>query len=201
MGEEGSVYAMMASWITPSCLFIFVNLVIGTIAITSRFANPRQRKLDSPAQLVRSPSLLERVASFGLGHQEPSTLVETQPAIEPPRLDRAPSSSLLDRVRSFNLGLCKVEKQEGPGPNPDDPTPNELARAPSLLERLMSVKFHRSEEKEPGSEPGPGGDLVEGEEELGVDAKADDFIKRFKQQLRLQRLDSILRYRDMLKRH
>ncbi|THG21515.1 hypothetical protein TEA_024960 [Camellia sinensis var. sinensis] len=32
-----------------------------------------------------------------------------------------------------------------------------------------------------------------GEDEEGVDAKADDFINRFKQQLKLQRLDSILR--------
>ena len=33
----------------------------------------------------------------------------------------------------------------------------------------------------------------------GVDEKADDFINRFKQQLKLQRLDSLLRYRDMLR--
>ncbi|RCV44694.1 hypothetical protein SETIT_9G395200v2 [Setaria italica] len=31
-----------------------------------------------------------------------------------------------------------------------------------------------------------------------VDARADDFIWRFREQLRLQRLDSILRYRDTL---
>ncbi|KAI3941944.1 hypothetical protein MKW98_009154 [Papaver atlanticum] len=33
-----------------------------------------------------------------------------------------------------------------------------------------------------------------------VDAKADDFINRFKQQLKLQRLDSILRYKETIKR-
>ncbi|KAL4563817.1 hypothetical protein LXL04_027864 [Taraxacum kok-saghyz] len=33
-----------------------------------------------------------------------------------------------------------------------------------------------------------------------VDAKADDFIKRFRQQLKLQRLDSFQRFRDMLNR-
>ncbi|THG08564.1 hypothetical protein TEA_015924 [Camellia sinensis var. sinensis] len=31
-----------------------------------------------------------------------------------------------------------------------------------------------------------------------VDAKADDFINRFRQQLKLQRLDSIRRYKDMI---
>ncbi|CAH2077911.1 unnamed protein product [Thlaspi arvense] len=38
-----------------------------------------------------------------------------------------------------------------------------------------------------------------GEEEEGVDDKASDFINKFKQQLKLQRLDSFLRYREMLK--
>ena len=33
-----------------------------------------------------------------------------------------------------------------------------------------------------------------------VDARADDFIRRFREQLRLQRLDSILRCRDTLRR-
>ncbi|KAF9623329.1 hypothetical protein IFM89_000818, partial [Coptis chinensis] len=33
-----------------------------------------------------------------------------------------------------------------------------------------------------------------------VDAKADDFINKFKNQLKLQRLDSILRYKEMLGR-
>jgi hypothetical protein len=35
---------------------------------------------------------------------------------------------------------------------------------------------------------------MEGDDE--VDAKADDFINRFKQQLKLQRLDSIIRFKD-----
>lgn len=39
---------------------------------------------------------------------------------------------------------------------------------------------------------------VNGEEEE-VDVRADDFISKFKQQLKLQRLESLLRYRDMIK--
>ncbi|KAI8553488.1 hypothetical protein RHMOL_Rhmol05G0019700 [Rhododendron molle] len=40
-----------------------------------------------------------------------------------------------------------------------------------------------------------------GEEEVEVYAKADDFINRFKQQLKLQRLeDSLLRCREILTR-
>ncbi|KAL2926930.1 Uncharacterized protein RDABS01_023101 [Bienertia sinuspersici] len=37
-------------------------------------------------------------------------------------------------------------------------------------------------------------------EDEGVDAKADDFINRFKKQLRLQRIDSIVRYKEMISR-
>ncbi|KAI5354219.1 hypothetical protein L3X38_007114 [Prunus dulcis] len=37
-------------------------------------------------------------------------------------------------------------------------------------------------------------------EDEEVDAKADDFINKFKNQLKLQRLDSIIRYKDMLNR-
>ncbi|KAL6536229.1 hypothetical protein OROGR_012801 [Orobanche gracilis] len=40
--------------------------------------------------------------------------------------------------------------------------------------------------------------VTEGDQE--VDAKADDFIQKFKQQLKLQRLDSIIRYKDMIGR-
>ncbi|XP_068340314.1 pathogen-associated molecular patterns-induced protein A70-like [Pyrus communis] len=38
------------------------------------------------------------------------------------------------------------------------------------------------------------------EDDDEVDAKADDFINRFKNQLKLQRLDSIIRYKDMITR-
>ena len=37
-----------------------------------------------------------------------------------------------------------------------------------------------------------------GAEEMGVDEQADDFINRFKQQLRLQRMDSLKRFREMI---
>jgi hypothetical protein len=209
-----SAYDVMTSWFTPSCIFLIVNLVIGTIAITSRFAT----KGDSPPQLVHSTSsFLGRVTSFGIrcckykpivAAATTTTPEETQ--IEPvdncdvPQLDRAISSSMLDRVKSIDLGLSKTEINKGP----DDLARNPLPRAPSLLERLMSGNFRRldsvKEEKKPKFEVEleSEGEVVRGRvEEEEVDAKADDFIKRFKQQLRMERLDSILRYRDILNRH
>ncbi|KAG4949377.1 hypothetical protein JHK84_042834 [Glycine max] len=265
---ESSAYGVMASWFTPSCLFLFINLVIGTIAIISRFANTTKRQ----HQLVRSPSLLERLASLNLCYHkqyEPTTTllhshvnpiqsrdesrldrvrsfnlhfykvdnIERPDPIEnsdSPQLDRVPSSSLgqvksfnlniykseiegldlvhrpdssqigwvsstslLDLVRSFNLNFNKVEIEKS------SRVQQQVTRAPSILERLKSsLSFDRSMSvTEPESEVTGGGELVEETEEEGVDAKADDFINRFRQQLRLQRLDSIIRYRDMLKRY
>ncbi|KAL2940367.1 Solute carrier family 43 member 3, partial [Bienertia sinuspersici] len=49
------------------------------------------------------------------------------------------------------------------------------------------------------SDTKPSGEKEEREDE-GVDAKADDFINRFKKQLRLQRIDSIVRYKEMISR-
>lgn len=38
------------------------------------------------------------------------------------------------------------------------------------------------------------------DEDEAVDRRADDFINRFREQLKLQRLDSILRYKEMINR-
>ncbi|KAI4335294.1 hypothetical protein L6164_013955 [Bauhinia variegata] len=270
---EPAMYAFVASWITPSSLFIFLNLVIGTIALTSRFPSkkPVQKSElgshDSP-QLVRSSSLLERVRSFNFGlHKYEPTNVETeyiQPVHDSPQLVRTPS--LLQRVTSFNFGFAvtaETEHIQPDQPEYENPYPN----PPSLLERPESMNSStrcRSDSIKPdegsevqarGSDPDHTSEnlvrrsksethkgspakssekmkksaseklnlrnfdenesMVEqrrpasvrterdsrrvsetlfGEEE-GVDAKADDFINRFKQQLRLQRLDSLLRYR------
>ncbi|RDX58251.1 hypothetical protein CR513_62439, partial [Mucuna pruriens] len=231
-----SVYAAMASWLTPSFLFIFINFVIGTIAITSRFANTTKKQ----HQLAPSPSLLHRLTSFNLRYHthEPTATpysvfdpvqtpdsprldgisssslldriksfnkTETEvldPVQSPdlPRLNRV-SSSLLDRIKSFNLSFGKEEIEE------PDSVQQQLIRAPSILQRIKSFTFDRSasvKDPEPESEAEVTGDgelVEEREEEEGVDAKADDFINRFRQQLRLQRLHSVLRYRDVLKRN
>lgn len=220
MGEEDSVsiYDIIVSWFTPSCIFLIVNLVIGTIAITSHFATKKKRQLDSPPELVRSSSsFLGRVTSFRLNccKFEPASAAATTTPEETQveqvknqdltRVNRTTSSTLLDRVKSIDLGLSKTETNGGPV----DSTP--LIRAPSLLQRLMSGNFRRldsvkvlEEEKKPESELElkPKREFVRGRaEEEEVDAKADDFIKRFKQQLRLERLDSILRYKDIVHRN
>lgn len=266
------MWTLVANWCTPTTLFVLLNVMIGTIAVTSRFGGPRNdhqrmyHRLDSGATLRRAPSLLERVKSLDFSvyryEQQPPPPSETE---FHPQLVRAPS--LLERVRSFNFSLYAAD--EPPYESVVVGAPTELhvdgegietapqpqvSRTPSLLERVKSIKlsFHRSdplpsestgggpdrdggpgEEMMPESEgkrapttrskklkksmsekeafgPGEDADAVESrrpqtmretksetmsfEDDEEVDAKADDFINRFKQQLKLQRLDSLLRY-------
>lgn len=251
----------IASWLTPTSLFLFLNVVIGTIFLMSHLSPPQPPPHDggegySAPPLQRTPSLLDRVKSvnfstfkFSLPHPDFADdyhLRHGDYNLEPHPLERAPS--ILERVKSINLSLYKYPPQ-----NPDsvyvEPS---LTRTPSLLQRVTSFcrsdsgklnteTVHRPETEEPGSTISEHNNsknnnvkqmkksasektrerAEEDEEELekrrpvptriekttsfgdgddqGVDAKADDFISRFKQQLQLQRLDSLLRYRDMLK--
>ncbi|XP_010545357.1 PREDICTED: uncharacterized protein LOC104817760 [Tarenaya hassleriana] len=308
-----AVVATVASWFTPTTLFLFLNLMIGTIVITSRFGSVSKKNhppvnpsgsghTHHHAPLARAPSLVDRVKSINFHlYKFPSPETELfathldetgsdpHPDPDPHPLARAPS--LLGRVKSINLSYFKFppyhpendyapttppeddnpfgstrldstdpaqiktpendEHRDVPGPGPElsDPAvPSRLARAPSLLERVKSIKFspfHRSDpthvdydpvspdddHKSRGRKPEttsmrkmtksasekqaeetaeeverrrPETMRVErstsfDDEEGGVDAKATDFISKFKQQLKLQRLDSFLRYKEMLK--
>lgn len=150
-----------------------------------------QIQSNNSPQLDRVPSsssLLDRIRSFSF-HKERERSEPVQNPDIGMKLVRTPS--LMERVRCFSLDLCKVQNESC------DSVEQPLSRAPSFLQRLKSLSFNRSESE---SEVADGGELVEEREgEEGVDAKADDFINRFRQQLRLQRLDSILRCRDMLR--
>nr|VDD32387.1 unnamed protein product [Brassica oleracea] len=305
----------VASWFTPTTLFLLLNLMIGTIVITSRFGSGSRKHHPhhdwfgsghAPSPLTRAPSLIDRVKSinfhlYKFPHPETELFSATTqhdvigsdlhvyPDPNPAQLQRVPS--LLDRVRSINMSHFRFQ-QYNPGEsdsgNHIEPTRFEnittrmdkptgtgfdnpinlpgLTRAPSILERVKSIKlssFYRSD-PEPHSDQNPDPNsaihedhshvrskseskkpvkkkkkatgkmtksaseksgfgfheeaetvesverrrpdttrvegstsFVDGED--GVDAKASDFINKFKQQLKLQRLDSILRYKEMLK--
>ncbi|KAI3422916.1 DUF4408 domain-containing protein [Psidium guajava] len=126
------MWAFMEGWFTPSSLFVFLNLMIGTIFLTSRLSSPRQHprhhlgpSYDSPP-LARAPSLLDRVKSidfslykFGhpTGESDPVRYEHSYPEhdfarrAESPPLARAPS--LLDRVKSIDFSLYKFNHPAG----------------------------------------------------------------------------------------
>lgn len=235
-----SFLSIMISWFTPTSLFLFVNLVIGTIVLSSRFGthkNPEQHHQDqltphSSHQLVRTPSLLDRVRSFNFSHynfEQPNPEPEhvAPEHVNQAGLTRTPS--LLERLGSMDFStLLRSEKPDTEtrylDPNESehkthDPNP----RSENLVHRSKSESsggapaHHHEQIRKSVSEKSPLG-KVEGNDDVGddrrprvektksfggdegVDAKADDFINRFKQQLRLQRLDSLLRYKEMLQR-
>lgn len=238
----------IATWFTPSSIFIIVNLVIGTIALASRFNGPPKNDQiqQQHPQLNRSPSLLNRIRSFNLRHynQEPSFVaepeVESESEFTQPQLVRKPS--LLERVMSFNLNKHEPQYPQTHYVQPEsesESTKPQLVRKPSLLQRVMSFNLNKHEPGQPEAENpslNPVSDEVKSKVEMmksassktfereeedeetverrrpataaarsetttckedeAVDAKADDFINRFKKQLRLQRLDSFMRYRN-----
>ncbi|CAI8611056.1 unnamed protein product [Vicia faba] len=243
--------SFIATWFTPSSIFIFVNLVIGTIALTSRFNAPpknqtnQQHQQQPQPQLNRSPSLLQRVRSFNLSYYTNNHHNESEPESEStqPQLVRQPS--LLQRVVSFHFNKHEPQHPQTHYTQPEsdsESTQPQLVRKPSLLQRVMSFKTQQvqpesenlspnqicdedkskvemkksaskkecsmtSEWKEEDEETverrmpataAARSESTTSKEDEAVDAKADDFINRFKKQLRLQRLDSFIRYRNTM---
>ncbi|GER51425.1 hypothetical protein STAS_28785 [Striga asiatica] len=267
---------IVTAWLTPTVLFCIVNLVIGTIFITSSLKPQKYHKHIQDDHPARTPSVFERVKSFNLSiyptrEQEPEiqaqmtrapsflqrvksiNLSKYHPAREqepehpphqlepeiPAQMTRIPS--FLERVKSINLS--SNQPQHHPAHQQEPKIPAQMVRIPSFLERVKSINLSRylAHEQEPehpahqqepdrlstGAEPrvlkksASEKGAVKGEEEAeeqrrpattrekgaaehggdeAVDAKADDFINRFRQQLKLQRLDSIVRYREMVGR-
>ncbi|KAI3701400.1 hypothetical protein L6452_26439 [Arctium lappa] len=169
-----------------------------------------ETRYDSPSQLTRVPSLLERVKSFKLlspNYDSPS------------QLTRVPS--LLERVTSFKLpspfnsdhqsGDVSFDKDENsdmadrdPQHGCDEPKTSDVAAAkkrPTVITKSRSEKRmpepDEDEEDVDRRRPATMKAAIGGKDEC-VDAKADDFIRRFKQQLKLQRLESLQRFREML---
>ncbi|PON48722.1 hypothetical protein TorRG33x02_319450 [Trema orientale] len=266
------MWAFLASWLTPSSLFLFLNLMIGTIVLTARFGSRKGPTHDhqlgqyySSPQLARAPSLLERVKSINFslykfdplnsetGYQppnEPGYVTDYPNPDDPPqKLARAPS--LLERLKSINLSSIyrsdPEPEDEALAPNPFEEDHSHEHSSPvkrSKSEFLGGARKKSQPEKmtksaseksapgissggEEGDEEGdeaviaaverrrPATERVEKKTEKrsvkggeaapswesddGVDAKADDFINRFKQQLKLQRLESLKRFSEMLK--
>lgn len=175
---------------------------------------------DSTRHLARVPSILERVMSikFSAESEQPSNSIG-----EPSR-----AHSLLDRVKSFKLpSLLNSDHHSGDtfsnhdqrsdidlGPHQDpfhdhnvtSNLSNDSGVTPAKKPSTNLTKSHserRVAESDDDKEeverrrPETMKASVEVHDE-SVDARADDFIRRFKQQLKLQRIDSFKKFREML---
>ncbi|KAL5200342.1 hypothetical protein ABZP36_021545 [Zizania latifolia] len=228
-----ALWSAVHGWFTPAVLFVVLNLVIGTIAVTSKVtasaaggegdgagAGGEQRRFS------RVPSMaLERLRSFNmyrlaapapeppvagvldLGHEEPPPViaVEEEGLVErehPPHVERSRSEAAADAElpplpallrksasdRSAFAHFQAVKEEQTEAVESRRPV---TTREPPR--RWLDVSDTASESSDEEGE--------EIEEEAGeVDARADDFINRFRHQLKLQRIDSFLRYRELIRR-
>ncbi|KAK3014729.1 hypothetical protein RJ639_008399 [Escallonia herrerae] len=147
---------------------------------------------NDPPQLVRAPSFLERVKSINLSSFKFETFDPS-----PPDTHHTDRESDSNQASDHHVTRSKSDRSgETPG------------RAQGKMKKSASASFvdgvMEGEQAEEADRRWPatvrGGEAASWGEDEGVDAKADDFINRFKQQLKLQRLDSLLRYQEMLGR-
>lgn len=199
MFEAAALWASVYGWLTPTVLFLLLNLVIGTIA----FSSSRVPAGNNP-QLCRSPSLVfDRLRSFNLRFASPTTTIElqhTEPEPEP-----GPEPKLEEQHEQQHIARSQSDTKPTAGE-----VPEKLAKKMKKSATMKSVFNHFELEGEDiandreieKQRPATTREVSvrEREEDAEVDAKADDFINRFKHQLKLQRLDSIIRYKEMLNR-
>ncbi|XP_062098910.1 pathogen-associated molecular patterns-induced protein A70-like [Humulus lupulus] len=121
-----TIWASMNSWLTPTVLFLLLNLVIATIFITSTLTSPDQNQNQNNhhqqqrlhPQLVRSLSVLKKLKSFNFNTyraQEPTTHLQKSPAESDEHFEQP-----------------QAQQQQEP----------HLARSPSMLQRLISINFY-----------------------------------------------------------
>ncbi|CAH8317974.1 unnamed protein product [Eruca vesicaria subsp. sativa] len=167
----------LASWLTPTTLFLLLNFTIGTIFFTNRLGSgskkhqPHQDGFGSgpnhyPARLGRPPSFVERVKSINFSlYNSPSHESEIHFHGSDPNPNPAPS--LFQRVRSFNMPSFKFPQHNSEGDYaayalttpPEDPNrvdPKDKIREddvptqpPSLLQRVKSIKLPSLYRSEP----------------------------------------------------
>ncbi|KAL0311875.1 UNVERIFIED_CONTAM: Pathogen-associated molecular patterns-induced protein A70 [Sesamum radiatum] len=274
---SASVWASIISWLTPTLLFLLLNLMIAAIAFTSSLSNHKHKSQNHPHILAKPPSLLHRLKSIHVSTQQPQisspshkpnadseTLFDViDHTYQAQHLDtqshyffqdssqensQTPQSSqhhyvfeeaheqetqthVVSEERDDDVQQAREEKVVVLDENVDQsmdvdvhgqmtgsgfcrtksdtqPASGEVqTKLPARMRKSASLKsaFAHFEEEDivearrPATVREKGSAKVtEGDEE--VDAKADDFINRFKQQLKLQRLDSIIRYKDMIGR-
>lgn len=211
-------WAAIRGYFTPATLFLVVNIVIGTIALTSRTHQRRRRQVyqyhhDGEIlhhdQLQPPPPLLHQ-QYYGGGEHQQMMMQETLYAPPPAPAPLARTSSVLDRLRSFTLysfrsgdlatddipadaAAAATPAQAHYGRTRSEPAreQNKKAKKQAASEAKTMTKSSSEARKDTAAEDADDG---------GVDARADDFINKFRQQLQLQRLNSLLNYKEMLNR-
>uniref|UniRef100_A0A0A8Z6C5 DUF4408 domain-containing protein n=1 Tax=Arundo donax TaxID=35708 RepID=A0A0A8Z6C5_ARUDO len=210
-------WSVFRGYFSPATLFLLLNVVIGTIALTSRSHRHHHRDEDHhhhqhyqqyappppPAPLARTSSVMERLRSLGLyrfrsGDFPPEYNHHLSAAAEHGASDgssghhaqcynrsRSEPAAVRGNNKKEEAVVCRAVKKSTTS------EAKRLERAPAQA----ASKVQRAPPRAPAR-------AVEEEDAVAVsvDARADDFINRFRQQLQLQRLNSLLNYKEMLNR-
>ncbi|CAN1786373.1 Pathogen-associated molecular patterns-induced protein A70 [Linum perenne] len=136
----------MSSWLTPTVLFLFLNIMIGTIAITSSLASQKpnhnehhqednnkqhyhqQHQQQQQQQLSRSPSVLQRLKSINLYSYR-----SQEPQISTVAYEKPSAAQDFDHAQYFSSYVQSPELLHTPPPQQP-----QLTRSPSVLQRLKS---------------------------------------------------------------
>ncbi|KAH0653042.1 hypothetical protein KY289_030720 [Solanum tuberosum] len=187
----GVMIESVLSWLTPTVLFCVLNATIATLLITSTLRNDKKQEAGED-QHPRTPSLLQRVRSVNL------SLFPDPFNYSPLTTFPQNSPSLLQRVRSINFSFSSQK----PTPFPSlDEQPQDAEDLKCHVTRSKSVTCAEEDKKVGNCSRRCGGrKLFENEEEDAVDKKADDFINKFREELKMQRVHSILNNKEMFNR-
>ncbi|KAL9400082.1 hypothetical protein Peur_009043 [Populus x canadensis] len=137
--ESISIWTSMNSWLTPAVFFVLLNLMIGTIFVSSRLATQKpgdqrqeqekhvQAQYGHGYQLTRSPSVLQRLKSISLHSyrsQEPTTVTFENPQDS-------------DQRFTFHQQTSQQDYQYRQDQN--QPT---ISSSPSMLQKIKSINLY-----------------------------------------------------------
>ncbi|XP_066350685.1 uncharacterized protein [Miscanthus floridulus] len=222
----------LPSWISPgAALFLFVNVLIGAIVVTSRGHHEGGRAAAaSTRRLCRSASsmVLDRLRSFSMFSVHAAVPVEEYYSTSSPELEleqphqpavvaepaRSPVAAAVAAPEADGASSEIAKEEAGAGEDmstsSDDEAAHSLAlQQPPLVdvvsadEATAAVESQSQEEKLAETTmqhraPACRREALEGK--AALNARAESFIRRFREDLKLERLNSIINYTRTLRR-
>ncbi|KAK1602722.1 hypothetical protein QYE76_008203 [Lolium multiflorum] len=236
-----ALWSTVHGWFTPAVLFLVLNIVIGTIAVSSKVTSAAGGGEGGAAEAAAGAAAggekrgLSRVPSMALDRLRSFRLSRHAAAVPEPPVAGFVDLGLDEYLPPLEKEDAEAEVVEDQGEQEHDhahiersmseaAAEPELPRLPARLRKSASDKsafahfvaeedVEAVESRRPATtrdrprrplvvaEPEEPVSEEEPEEAAGeVDARADDFINKFHHQLKLQRIDSFMRYRDTLRR-
>ncbi|KAL3744757.1 hypothetical protein ACJRO7_013945 [Eucalyptus globulus] len=163
------MWAFMEGWLIPSSLFIVLNIMIGTIFLTSRLSSSSRKPRPQACQ-VHQVFFNDRQVRRVRSDQKTTTPGEGPARRLPAKMKKSAS----DRSA---VGQFEDEEED------------------QVERRRPETAREGRKKSDTAAAPVPAP-----EEEDEINAKADAFINRFERDPKLERLDSIMRFKEKLNR-